>query len=65
MATDQQENKRQQDKFWPKFTVVCDVCGSTNIRLDNSMGYSDMSGSWGSIDFVCDDCSNKTEIVSA
>ena len=54
----------KQDKFWPRFTVECQ-CGSHNIQLLNTMGYSETSGSWGDISFQCDDCGNATEIVSA
>lgn len=57
--------KGEQNKFWPGFTVRCDECNGYNVHLDNSMGFSDMSGSWGSIDFVCDDCKNSTEVVSS
>lgn len=59
--------KEQEDesKFWPGFTVTCNKCGGTNTRLENSMGYSPESGGWGSIDFVCNDCGNQTEIVES
>lgn len=57
--------KADKQKFWPGFKVTCQKCQSDNINLDNTMGYSDMSGSWGSIDFVCLDCGNRTEIVEA
>lgn len=59
------DQKKEQAKFWPGFTIRCDNCGGFNIHLDNSMGYSDMSGSWGSIDLVCEDCATETEIVSS
>lgn len=57
--------KSTQNQYWPGFTVRCDNCGGFNVHLDNSMGYSDLSGSWGSIDFVCEDCKISTEIVSS
>jgi predicted nucleic acid-binding Zn ribbon protein len=58
-------HKSQQDEFWPTFTVTCDKCGSHDITLENSMGFSEMSGAWGSIDFVCNACGNRTEIVES
>lgn len=52
-----------QSKMWPGFVVQCDLCKGFNVHLENSMGFSAMSGSWGSIDFVCSDCNNSAEIV--
>lgn len=57
--------KVEQDKFWPKFTVQCDVCGSHKISLENTMGYSAESGGWGEISFQCNDCGNVTHIVES
>lgn len=60
------ETQREaQSKFWPGFIVQCQHCNGFNIDLDNSMGHSAESGSWGSIDMVCNDCGTKTEIVSS
>ena len=52
-------------KQWPGFTVSCDACGSKRIELDNSMGFSELSGTWGSIDFVCLDCNQRISLVEA
>jgi hypothetical protein len=52
-------------KQHPGFTIECLNCGSQRITVDNSLGYSATSGSWGSVDLMCDDCGNSTEIVSA
>jgi ribosomal protein S27E len=49
----------------PNFTIICDKCGSKNVYVENSLGYSSTSGSWGSVDLMCNDCDNYTEIVSA
>lgn len=46
------------------FKVTCE-CGSKNIELDNSLGYSPESGRWGSIDIHCLDCDKRAEIVSS
>jgi DNA-directed RNA polymerase subunit RPC12/RpoP len=43
--------------------VKCKECGSKNVYLENNLGFSDISGGWGSIDMICSDCGNKTEIV--
>lgn len=53
------------DQQWPGFEVKCKACGSTLVQLENTMGYSDMSGGWGSIDFVCLSCAARAEIVDS
>ena len=50
-------------KIYDKFTVTCDKCGGTNLEIDDSRGYSETSGSWGSIDITCLDCGNSEEIA--
>jgi len=47
------------------FSVECSECGSKNIDLENSLGFSVESGSWGSIDLVCVDCGNRFEIYES
>ena len=49
----------------PDFTIICDKCGSKNVIVENSLGYSALSGCWGSVDLSCQDCPNVTEIVSS
>jgi len=46
------------------FEVICKNCGSKNIELDNSLGFSETSGAWGSIDLYCVDCGNRIELTS-
>jgi ribosomal protein S27E len=46
------------------FEVKCNKCGSTNVNLDNSMGFSPESGGWGSLDLECQDCGNRTELMA-
>lgn len=59
------EDKVEQEKLWPGFTVQCDKCASFKVTLENSMGYSPESGAWGSLDFLCLSCGNKTELMEA
>jgi hypothetical protein len=53
------------DAQWPGFGVSCKKCGSAKVMLDNSLGFSELSGSWGSIDLFCLDCENYIEIVES
>ena len=53
------------EKQWPDFEVTCKKCQSKNVLLNDSRGYSDISGAWGSLDLVCEDCGNETEIAGA
>ncbi len=54
------------DKMWERmgFTVTCKDCGSNQIVINNSLGYSALSGQWGSIDLICNKCKNEGEIYS-
>lgn len=47
----------------PGFSIVCRKCGSARVIVENSMGYSETSGSWGSVDLFCLDCGEMTGIV--
>ena len=49
------------NKTHPEFEVKCKKCGSKKVWIDNDLGYSETSGAWGSVDFVCE-CGNSTEI---
>jgi hypothetical protein len=49
----------------PGFTIICDRCGSKKVYVENSLGYSSTSGSWGSVDLICSDCDNIVEIVES
>lgn len=50
---------------WGEFSVVCKMCDSENVSMDNSMGFSAQSGAWGSINLVCNDCGNETVLMEA
>lgn len=45
------------------FTIICKKCKSINVELIDSRGYSDESGTWGSVDFTCVDCGSQEEII--
>jgi ssDNA-binding Zn-finger/Zn-ribbon topoisomerase 1 len=61
VQTTEAEMLKQQ---YPGFTITCDNCQSTRVRLDDNRGYSPDSGAWGSVDLVCLDCPNSVELVS-
>lgn len=46
----------------PGFDIQCQRCGSKIVTVESSLGYSEMSGSWGSIDLVCVACATRSEI---
>lgn len=48
---------------YPGFTVIC-KCGSKNVYTEDSRGWSETSGGWGSLDLVCDDCGNRIALCS-
>lgn len=50
--------------MWDKmgFIIRCIKCGSDQIVIDNTLGYSPESGAWGSIDLKCNKCSHQAEI---
>lgn len=50
---------------YPGFKIICEKCNGEEIVIENSMGFSDVSGAWGSIDLVCNKCGNRTEIVES
>jgi hypothetical protein len=45
-----------------RFIVTCKECNSINIEIENGIGYSNESGSWGSLDLICADCGNREEV---
>lgn len=51
------------DETHPGFTIKCNKCGSTKVYLENDMGWSDLSGSWGGIHLICNECESKTTIA--
>jgi hypothetical protein len=46
-----------------EFDVICKECGSRNVNLENSIGWSAESSGWGSIDLYCMDCNNRIELM--
>lgn len=57
-----EEQKKEQDQFWPKFTIRCDECKSFNVWLHNDRGWSETSGEWGGLHLVCKDCKTRTTL---
>lgn len=57
-----EEAQKLLDKQWPRFEVKCKKCGSTLIELENTMGTSELSGSWGGLAFRCTQCDNNVVI---
>lgn len=46
----------------PGFTVICKKCGSANVIVDISLGFSSISGQWGSVDLLCLNCETYDSI---
>ncbi len=49
----------------PGFEIKCKSCGSLNVYVENTVGFSSTSGAWGSVDLICADCNASVEIMSA
>lgn len=49
-------------KTHPGFTITCQTCGSTDVVVENTLGWSSQSGAWGSIDLSCNDCTNSSPL---
>ncbi len=47
------------------FTITCDKCGSKVVIVDSDIGGSELSGSWGGVHLICQDCDARTEIYDA
>lgn len=58
-------DQEEIDKTHPGFTITCNNCKSTRVTVENSLGFSALSGSWGSVDLACLDCKAFTEIVES
>ena len=52
------------DSTHPGFAVTCKKCGSTEVYVENTLGFSGTSGVWGSVNLTCRKCENSVEIVS-
>jgi len=50
------------EKQHPGFRIQCKNCGSYNVQVENTLGFSSISGAWGYIAFKCHDCRNETKI---
>lgn len=49
----------------PGFEIKCKSCESSRVIFKNSLGWSEVSGNWGSADLQCLGCGRETELVSA
>lgn len=47
------------------FIITCIRCKSTDVYVDNSLGFSAASGSWGTVDLVCNECGTTCTIVNS
>lgn len=47
----------------PGFTVACDKCGSNRVIVENDMGWSESSESWGSVFLKYLECGAQEDIV--
>lgn len=50
---------------YPGFRVTCEKCESARCYTESSMGWSELSGGWGSFDLVCSDCGNRTILLDS
>lgn len=55
------------DVFYPGFIVTCKQCGSTEVEVENSVGFSAASGGWGEVELVCrgKGCENRVSVFDA
>ena len=56
------EMSKEELTILEKFTVTCNKCKSNKIEKEDSRGYSDESGEWGEIEFVCVECGNRESV---
>lgn len=47
----------------PGFDVICAACGSHKVIVENDMGHSAESGSWGAVSLLCLDCRATVDIA--
>ncbi len=47
------------------FSIKCNKCNNNQITIDNSLGYSALSGGWGSIDLICSKCNNVGKVYDS
>lgn len=53
------EEESLAQKTHPRFTITCESCGSTDVVVDNTIGFSPQSGAWGSLSLDCSECGNS------
>jgi hypothetical protein len=53
------------DCFGGRFTVTCKSCASTDVIVENSVGYSSISGIWGEVKLVCVYCRGSVAVLEA
>lgn len=54
--------KEKYNATHPGFTVTCNECGSDEVYVDNTVGFSSISGMWGSVDLICANCGNSVAV---
>ncbi len=45
-----------------QFKITCAKCGCDNVYIDDSRGWSEETGPWGSIDLICRGCGNDQDV---
>ena len=63
MSAENEITVEECEETHPGFEVKCKSCGSTRVIFENTMGWSALSGGWGSADLECLDCGHSTELV--
>ena len=53
------------EQMYPGFTISHDKCQSTDVHVENDLGYSAMSGAWGDVRLVCQVCGDYVVVVEA
>ena len=64
MASKSKDLTAEIEKTHPGFIIICGDCKSHNVYIENSMGYSDVSGMYGEVELVCYDCDKRCELAS-
>lgn len=57
-----QDTKKLTARVSECFKITCKKCGSENVQVCDDRGWSDYTGTWGSIDLMCKDCPNMLDI---
>jgi hypothetical protein len=59
------EDTELYEKQYEGFVITCKKCGSHKIEVSNSVGFSEISGAWGSVDLFCRNCDSYVELFNA